>query len=311
MVRLRRLTRSNCARVALDVTHHDRNRLFGKQKCSLSRSKMVQNDRLQEPVICDNLVLDEGDVVLCKMGHSPLTEIKHQWRKDKKKDQETFLSNPRWKDEIRSFLEELNQRPSCMDPFNPHGRSHCTCLSGMFTEEMKTSVGDEVFEFSLLDCQSTQLLVQSWIRHADVVSTTQRDRHLMHILPDTNDQLVRRAAVATQIGFGKKVWCGLVSTLCDGTSVDHGSKEKTSNHADARMQEHLQEFFSEMIQHALPTTLSLSPFTTRMWTRLTFLHPSPRGGCASISWKSSWDGPLHVTRLEELCLHCHWQACNK
>jgi len=113
----------------------------------------VQNAGLQEPAICDNLVLDDGDVVPCTMGQSLLTEIKHRWRKSKKKDQETFLSDPRWKDEIHSFLEELNRRPSCMDPFNPHGRSHCTCLSGMFTEEMKTSVADEVFEFSLLDCQ--------------------------------------------------------------------------------------------------------------------------------------------------------------
>ena len=155
-------------------------------------------------------------------------------------------------DKIRSFLEELNQRPSCMDPFNPQRRSSCTCLSGTFTEEMKTSVVDELFKFSLLDYQATQLLVLSWIRYADVIATMQRDRHLVYILPGTNDQLVCRPAIATLVGFGKKAWYRVVSSLREGTSIDHGLQGKTSNHADTRMQEHLHDFFSEMTEHATP-----------------------------------------------------------
>jgi len=55
---------------------------------------------------------------------------------------------------------------------------------------MKTSVADEIFKFSLLDYESTQLMVRSWIRYADVISTMQRARHLVYILPGMNDQLL-------------------------------------------------------------------------------------------------------------------------
>ena len=117
---------------------------------------MAQNDGIQEPVICDNLVFDVDDVVACKMGQSPVIEIKHRWRLLKQREKENFLSDPRWKNKIRSFLEELGSRPFCMDPFNPQRRSACVCMSGTLTEKMKVSVVDEIFKFALLDYQSTQ-----------------------------------------------------------------------------------------------------------------------------------------------------------
>ena len=166
-----------------------------------------------EPVICDDLddlPIDVGSVVPCKMGESPVIEIKHRWRKTKKGEQNDFKKDPRWRSKIRSFLEELIQRPLCINPFNPQRPTNCTCLSGAgaLTEEVKDVVVQELFDFALLDYQSTQLLVLSWTRYSKVLIRFIRgtDRLQLYILPGTRDLLVCRSVVSTLIGFGKKAW---------------------------------------------------------------------------------------------------------
>jgi len=162
-----------------------------------------------EPIICDNLPIDVGGVVPCKMGQSPVIEIKHRWRKVKKSDQDAFKKDPRWRSNLRLFLEELNRRSLCIDPFNQQRPTTCTCLSGALTHKIKDRVATELFDFALLDYQTTQLMVLSWIRYAKVLTRfiKRSNRLQLFILPGTRQQLVCRSVISTLIGFGKKAWC--------------------------------------------------------------------------------------------------------
>ena len=109
-----------------------------------------------EPVICDGLLFDDDNIVPCKSGESPVIEIKFRWRKIKKSEQDSFMKDPRWSGQIRVFLEELNTRPFCVDPFDRErrGRNPCTCMRGIFTDNNKESVADEALKFALFGLSS-------------------------------------------------------------------------------------------------------------------------------------------------------------
>ena len=204
---------------------------------NICRSNQDDGDAVaMEPVVCDNLPCDVDDVVPSKMALSPVPEIRHRWKKVKKKDQETFLNDPRWRTQICAFLDVLNGRPCCVDICNPQRVCTCTCVSGKLTVQVKEFVSVELFKFALLDFEASSLLVLSWIRYATVLSAAraqQQQKVMSYILPGTNDFLVCRNVIAVLLGYGKKAWYRVKNCFRDGKSIEHGHKGIISNRFEA------------------------------------------------------------------------------
>ncbi len=202
----------------------------------------------------NNNVLDD-DAVPTKMAQSPLPGLRHRWRKLKMSEKQSFLNNPRWPNQIHSFLDDLNSRPCCGNMFNPQRDSKCSCLFGIFTEELMRSVVDELFKFALLDFEAQNLLVVSWIRYAGILSRAmprQQGRQLVYVLPGTDHQLVCKNAISILIGYVKRAWYRIKNLVRDGKSISHGLTGKIGNNVDPRVAPLLKAFFEEIGQHALP-----------------------------------------------------------